>query len=468
MLEVFNTLTKKKEKFVPLNKGQVSFYQCGPTVYWVQHIGNMRAMVLADLIRRVFVYLGYDIKFARNYTDVGHMTTDNDEGEDKMTKASKRENLKPEEIANKYISQFESDVDALNCLAPDFRPRATEYIKQMQEMIQYYLDNGYAYATDLAIYFDISRANDYTALSGQKLEMNKTEAGSGEVGDPQKKQPADFVVWFFKAGTHRNALQVWPYEFSLSDGTTISGEGFPGWHLECSAMNYAIFGPTIDIHFGGIEHVPVHHTNEIAQSEAFSGKKFVKYWLHNEHLTVDGAKMSKSDGTAYSVADIVERGYEPMVLRYFFLGAHYRSKQNFTWEALDSAKSALESLSEQVLSHKLSGGVVNQDFKVKFMEALENDFNIPQALSIVFELLKSNIASADKYATIIDFDQVLGLGLADLQEIEIPEEIKQIAEARWLAKQNKDWPEADRWRDKLSDLGWQMEDNKDDYKLKKN
>jgi len=468
MLEIFNTLTKKKEKFVPLNRGQVSFYQCGPTVYWVQHIGNMRAMVLADLIRRVFVYLGYDIKFARNYTDVGHMTTDNDEGEDKMTKASKRENLKPEEIANKYISQFESDVDALNCLVPDFRPRATEYIKQMQEMIQYYLDNGYAYATDLAIYFDISRANDYTALSGQKLEMNKTEAGSGEVGDPQKNQPADFAVWFFKAGTHRNALQVWPYEFSLSDGTTISGEGFPGWHLECSAMNYAIFGPTIDIHFGGIEHVPVHHTNEIAQSEAFSGKKFVKYWLHNEHLTVDGAKMSKSDGTAYSVADIVERGYEPMVLRYFFLGAHYRSKQNFTWEALDSAKSALESLSEQVLSHKLSGGVVNQDFKVKFMEALENDFNIPQALSIVFELLKSNIASADKYATIIDFDQVLGLGLADLQEIEIPEEIKQIAEARWLAKQNKDWPEADRWRDKLSDLGWQMEDNKDDYKLKKN
>lgn len=468
MLEIFNTLTKKKEKFVPLNKGQVSFYQCGPTVYWVQHIGNMRAMVLADLIRRVFVYLGYDIKFARNYTDVGHMTTDNDEGEDKMTKASKRENLKPEEIANKYISQFESDVDALNCLVPDFRPRATEYIKQMQEMIQYYLDNGYAYATDLAIYFDISRANDYTALSGQKLEMNKTEAGSGEVGDPQKKQPADFAVWFFKAGTHRNALQVWPYEFSLSDGTTISGEGFPGWHLECSAMNYAIFGPTIDIHFGGIEHVPVHHTNEIAQSEAFSGKKFVKYWLHNEHLTVDGAKMSKSDGTAYSVADIVERGYEPMVLRYFFLGAHYRSKQNFTWEALDSAKSALESLSEQVLFHKLSGGVVNQDFKVKFIEALENDFNIPQALSIVFELLKSNIASADKYATIIDFDQVLGLGLADLQEIEIPEEIKQIAEARWLAKQNKDWPEADRWRDKLSDLGWQMEDNKDDYKLKKN
>ncbi len=479
MIEVFNTLTKKKEEFVPINKGQVSFYQCGPTVYWVQHIGNMRAMVLSDLIRRAFVYLGYDIKFVRNYTDVGHMTTDNDDGEDKMTKASKRENLNPEEIAKKYIAQFESDVKALNCLTPDVMPRATEYIKQMQEMIQHYLNNGYAYATDLAIYFDVSRANDYTALSGQKLEMNKTEAGSGEVGDPQKKQPADFAVWFFKAGIHRNALQVWPYEFSLPDSTKISGEGFPGWHLECSAMNYAIFGPTIDIHFGGIEHVPVHHTNEIAQSEAFSGKKFVKYWLHNEHLTVDGAKMSKSDGTAYSVADIIEKGYEPMVLRYFFLGAHYRSKQNFTWEALDSAKIALDRLRNMVIFQlKLfTIGAINEDrdkkkiikeFKDRFISAIEDDFNIPQALAVVWDVLKSNNLNQDKLETILDFDQVLGLGLANLQEIEIPEEIKKIAEARWSSKQNKDWSEADRLRDKLSDLGWQMEDNKDDYKLKKN
>lgn len=467
MLKIQNTLTKKTEDFQPLEDGKVKFYQCGPTVYWVQHIGNMRAMVLADLIRRSLVYLGYEVKFVRNYTDVGHMTTDEDGGEDKMTKAAKRESLSPEQIADKYIAQFEADVKALNCLPPDYAPRATEYIKQMQEMVQYYLDNGFAYVTDLAIYFDISKAKDYTALSGQKLEMNQAEAGSGEVGDPQKKHPADFAVWFFKAGTHANTLQTWSHDFKLPDGSEIKGEGFPGWHLECSAMNYALLGPTIDIHLGGIEHVPVHHTNEIAQSEAFTGKKFVDYWMHNEHLTVDGGKMSKSEGTAYSVADIVAKGYDPLVLRYFFLGAHYRSKQNFTWEALDAAKSALDNLSGQILALKSEGGVINEDFKKKFIETLESDFNLPQALSVVFEMLKADITNADKYATLLDFDKVLGLGLSELKEDEAPEQIKKLAEERWQARQNKDWSESDRLRDEITNFGWQMEDGKDDYKLKK-
>ncbi|OQA36849.1 MAG: Cysteine--tRNA ligase [Parcubacteria group bacterium ADurb.Bin326] len=467
MLKIQNTLTKKTEDFQPLEDGKVKFYQCGPTVYWVQHIGNMRAMVLADLIRRSLVYLGYEVKFVRNYTDVGHMTTDEDGGEDKMTKAAKRESLSPEQIADKYIAQFEADVKALNCLPPDYAPRATEYIRQMQEMVQYYLDNGFAYVTDLAIYFDISKAKDYTALSGQKLEMNQAEAGSGEVGDPQKKHPADFAVWFFKAGTHANALQTWSHDFKLPDGSEIKGEGFPGWHLECSAMNYALLGPTIDIHLGGIEHVPVHHTNEIAQSEAFTGKKFVDYWMHNEHLTVDGGKMSKSEGTAYSVADIVAKGYDPLVLRYFFLGAHYRSKQNFTWEALDAAKSALDNLSGQILALKSEGGVINEDFKKKFIETLESDFNLPQALSVVFEMLKADITNADKYATLLDFDKVLGLGLSELKEDEAPEQIKKLAEERWQARQNKDWSESDRLRDEITNFGWQMEDGKDDYKLKK-
>jgi cysteinyl-tRNA synthetase len=467
MLKILNTLTKKNEDFQPLEEGKVKFYQCGPTVYWVQHLGNMRAMVLADLIRRSLIYLGYDVKFVRNYTDVGHMTTDEDGGEDKMTKASKRESLSPEQIADKYIAQFEADVKALNCLSPDFKPRATDYIKQMQEMVQYYLDHDFAYATDLAIYFDISKVKDYTALSGQKLEMNQSDAGSGEVGDPQKKHPADFAVWFFKAGTHANALQTWSHNFKLSDGDNITGDGFPGWHLECSAMNYALLGPTIDIHLGGIEHVPVHHTNEIAQSEAFTGKQFVKYWLHNEHLNVNGGKMSKSDGTAYSVADIVAKGYDPLVLRYFFLGAHYRSKQNFTWEALDGAKSALDNLSVQVLELQSNEGLINEDFKKKFVEALESDFNLPQALSIIFELLKSDVSDADKYATIIDFDKILGLGLSELKEEEIPEAIKKLAEARLQARQNKDWAESDRLRDEIIGLGWQMEDGRDGYKLKK-
>src|SRR3989339_1682830 len=299
MLKIYNTLSKKQEEFKPLKKDSVSFYQCGPTVYWVQHIGNMRAMVLADLIRRSLNYLDYKVKFARNYTDVGHLTSDEDEGEDKMAKAAKRDQMPPEEIAQKYIAQFESDVKALNCLEPDYKPRATEYIKQMQEMVQGLIDKDYAYATDLAIYFDISKVENYTKLSGQKLDMNQADAGKGDVGDSAKKNSADFAIWFFKAGAHVNALQTWPYKFSVQ-GKIIEGDGFPGWHLECSAMNYAIFGPTIDLHLGGIEHVPVHHTNEIAQSEAFTGEEFVRYWLHNEHLNVNGGKMAKSEGTAYS------------------------------------------------------------------------------------------------------------------------------------------------------------------------
>lgn len=474
MLKIFNTLSKQQEDFKPLKKKEATFYQCGPTVYWIQHIGNMRAMVLADVIRRSLDYLGYKVKFARNYTDVGHLTSDEDEGEDKMIKAARREGLTPVQIADKYIAQFESDVADLNCLPPDYKPRATEYIDQMQEMTQALLDKGFAYATDLAIYFDITKAQDYTKLSGQKLEENQAEAGKGEVGDPKKKNSADFAVWFFKAGAHANALQTWPYKFSVQ-GETIEGEGFPGWHLECSAMNYALFGPTIDLHLGGIEHVPVHHTNEIAQSEAFSSQKFVDYWLHNEHLNVNDGKMSKSDGTAYSVSDIKDRGYNPLALRYFFLGAHYRSKQNFTWEALDAAQSALNNLRNKISPPARGGdqegvgaeGVVNNDLKNKFISALEDDFNIPQALSLVWETLKADLSDGEKYATIIDFDRVLGLNLSQLEAEEIPAEVKELADKRQQARADKDWAESDRLRQAITDLGWQVEDSKDGYKLKK-
>jgi len=473
MLEIYNTLSKKQEEFKPLKKDSVSFYQCGPTVYWVQHLGNMRAMVLADLIRRSLNYLGYQVKFARNYTDVGHLTSDEDEGEDKMAKAAKRDQLSPEEIAQKYIAQFEVDVKALNCLEPDYKPRATQYIKQMREMVQGLIDKDYAYATDLAIYFDISKVENYTKLSGQKLEMNQTDAGKGDVGDSAKRNSADFAIWFFKAGAHANALQTWPYKFSVQD-KIIEGEGFPGWHLECSAMNYSLFGSTIDLHMGGIEHVPVHHTNEIAQSEAYTSQEFVCYWLHNEHLNVNGGKMAKSEGTSYSLADVISKGYDPLVLRYFFLGAHYRSQQNFTWEALDGAKRSLDNLREQIIVIKKDISILNKIFvhvnkesKQKFTNSIEDDFNLPQALSIVWEILKSDLPAAEKYVTIIDFDQVLGLNLVKVKAEEATNNIKKLADARWQAKINKDWAESDRLRDELLKMGWQMEDGKDNYKLKK-
>ncbi len=470
MLKIFNTLNRKKEEFKPLKDNQVSFYQCGPTVYWTQHIGNMRAMVLADLIRRSLEYLDYEVKFVRNYTDVGHMTSDEDEGEDKMVKAAQREGSSPEEIAKKYIEQFEADVKSLNCedLEEKNKPRATEYIPQMAEMVQSLIDKGFAYATDLAIYFDVSKAKDYTKLSGQKLEMNQVEAGKGEVGDNNKKNATDFAIWFFKAGTHANALQSWEHKFKNIEQPILAG--FPGWHIECSAMTKALLGETIDFHMGGIEHVPVHHTNEIAQSEAANGVKFVDYWLHNEHLTVNGGKMSKSEGTSFTLSDIVAKGYNPLVLRYFFLQAHYRSKQNFTWEALEAAKTGLNSLLASVLSFRPKPsnlGEVDKSFKDKFIASLENDFNLPQALSVVWEVLKSDISHADKYETIIDFDKVLGLNLDKIETVKIPEEIKKLAEAREKARTNKDWAESDKLREEIEKLGYTVEDSREGYKLKK-
>lgn len=466
MLQIYNTLTKQKEDFTPIKKNVVTFYQCGPTVYWTQHIGNMRAMVLADLIVRSLEYSGYKVKMVRNYTDVGHLTSDSDLGEDKMEKTAKQEQLTPEQIANKYIKIFEQDTKALNCQEPDYKPQATDYIKEMQKMVQVLLDKGFAYSTDLAIYFDISRATDYTKLSGQDLTKNISEAGKGDVIDKDKRNPADFAVWFFKAGSHQNALQTWPSKFKSP--LVENGQGFPGWHLECSTMCKTILGNTIDIHMGGIEHIPVHHTNEIAQSEAANGVEFVKYWLHNEHLTVDSGKMSKSSGTAYSLADIEDKGYDPLVLRYFFLQAHYRSKQNFTFEALAAAQSALNNLRDKVLD--LTGsksGKINLDFKVKISEAINDDFNIPQLLAIVWDILKSDIDDKDKIATILDIDKILGLNLNKLKKEKIPKEVIKLADLRLKVRADKNWSESDKLRNEIKALGYIVEDAADGYKLKK-
>lgn len=480
MLEIKNTLTKKKEPFSPIKDKTVGFYQCGPTVYWTQHIGNMRAMVLADLIRRSLEYLGYKVKLVRNYTDVGHLTSNEDEGEDKMIKAARRENQSPAQIAKKYIDIFEADVAALNCEVPWKKPRATEYIKEMARMVQTLIDKGFAYATNLAIYFDVSKVKNYTQLSGQDLDKNISEAGRGEVGDPGKRQPADFAIWFFKAGAHQNALQTWKVKFkNINQPVT---EGFPGWHLECSAMSKSLLGDTIDIHMGGVEHIPVHHTNEIAQSEAANGVKFVNYWLHNEHLTVDGKKMSKSEGTSYTLADIIQKGYDPLALRYFFLSAHYRSKQNFTWEALEAAKNGLDNLYNSVRnipeigsgktiknkiiwSHVDNGGWILNEYREKFKKTLEDDFNIPAALAVLWEIIKSDMPDDNKRNLVFDFDKVLGLGLGFIEGY--PRNVIKLANKRLKARQEKNWAESDRMRDEIARLGYDIEDGKDDYKLKK-
>jgi cysteinyl-tRNA synthetase len=457
MVRIFNTLGRELQVFNSIKENKVLFYHCGPTVYWTQHIGNMRAVVMGDLIRRSLMYMGYDVKYVRNYTDFGHLTSDGDTGEDKMEKGAKREGISPKEIADKYIKEFEVDVNRLNVLAPTVTARATDYLKQMIEMVKVLLDKEIAYTTADAIYFDVTKYPEYTKLSGQKLDMNIKGEGHGDVIDSNKKNAADFALWFFRTGVHKNALQYWPSPFSSPE--VENGYGFPGWHIECSAMANANLGATLDIHMGGVEHIPVHHTNEIAQSESVNNAKYVNYWIHNEHLDVDGTKMSKSLGNVYNLQSLIEKGYSPIALRFFFLQSHYRSKQNFTFEGLNASATALKRLqnlvngyAKDIESSKVDSKV-DQDFRKSFTSALEEDFNIPLALSVVWEVTKSQLTNGDKLATILDFDKVLGLGLdkpiSDPQENTQPLEVKILIEERNIARLNKDFKKADEIREKL-------------------
>jgi cysteinyl-tRNA synthetase len=466
MLKIYNTITREKEEFKPIKDKKVGFYQCGPTVYWTQHIGNIRAVFVADIIDRTLQYLGYDVNFVRNYTDVGHLTSDEDLGEDKLEKGAKREGLSPKEIADKYISIYEKDIKKINTFSPTHTPKATEHIKEIVDMVKILLGKKFAYQTDLAIYFDVSKAKDYTRLSGQKIEDQIGGAGTGDVQDNQKKNPQDFALWFFKKGTHANALQTWDSPWGI---------GFPGWHIECSAMSKKYLGNTLDIHMGGIEHIPVHHTNEIAQSESANEVNFVNYWIHNRHLQVNGGKMSKSEGTGYSLSEIEKKGFDPLALRFFFLQAHYRSNQNFTWEALQSAQNGLNNLYKQIAKLKkplLFKGKVDKNFKIDFISKIEDDFNTPQAVSIIFDVLKSNISDKNKLATILDFDKILGLKLNESnkyieRENEIPIEIKNLTKEREVARENKDWKKSDEIREKIFSLGYQIKDTPDGQKIYK-
>ena len=482
---LYNTLTRKKEEFKPLKKGVVGFYYCGPTVYWTQHIGNLRGAFCADIIRRVFEYDGYKVKFVKNYTDVGHLVSDEDAGEDKMEKGAKREGLTPKEIAQKYIDIYEQDVAELNVQKPWKSPRATRHIKEMQAMIKTLLEKRVAYSTPLAIYFDVAKFPTYTELSRQNLEKNIIGEGSGDVTDPNKKHARDFALWFFRAGTHNTALQFWQSPFKSP--LVKNGEGFPGWHIECSAMSKKYLGPTLDIHMGGIEHIPVHHTNEIAQSESANGVKYVNYWLHNEHLLVNDEKMAKSTGTGFTLAEVKEKGFSPLALRYYFLSANYRSKQNFTWEALEAAQNGLNSIynkirelksHQKIMTPALSsskGGVlksaVSTEYKNKFAEFINDDFNTPGALAVLQEVLKSNLSAGDKLATILDFDRVLGLSfdkvLEKITDVKITEDVRALAMQRKKARADKNWSEADRLRAEIEAKGYIVDDTKEGVKISK-
>jgi cysteinyl-tRNA synthetase len=468
-MKLYNTYSRKKENLITKKKNEVLFYHCGPTVYWTQHIGNLRGMAMGDLVVRTLEYLGFSVKHVRNYTDVGHLSGDNignaDIGEDRMIKGAKRENLTPHQIANKYITIFEKDTQALNLKEPTHKPRATEYIKEMQAMIAELLKKGMAYTTDLAVYYDVSKFVDYGKLSGKKIDEEIEGAGVGQVTDSQKKNPADFVLWFFKAGVHKNALQTWnsPFKSML----VKKGEGFPGWHIECSAMTKKLLGKTLDIHMGGVEHISIHHPNEIAQSVAVNQAPLANYWLHNEHLLVDGKKMAKSEGTSYSLAEIVDRGFDPLDLRYLFLQAHYRSIQNFTFNSLSAARTARLNIVQKLQKLKsftnTNQGIIVNDNEKLFKEALCDDFNTPKALAVMHNLLDTDINAADIIKTVLLFDSVFALNLSEMLNFEVPPGVIKLAKKRQDMRKGNNFKEADLIREEIESMGFIVEDNKDEF-----
>ena len=453
----YNTLTKTKEKFEPINKEEVRMYSCGPTVYKDASIGNMRTYIMNDIIKRVLKYNGYKIKHAMNITDVGHLVSDADEGEDKMLKSAREMQKSPYEIAKYYTKLFMEDLEKLNIETPEVVCKATDNINDMIKYVQKLLENGYAYETSTAIYFDVSKLDEYGILSGIKLEDQK--AGARVEVDNEKRNPYDFALWIKAKPNH---IMKWESPWGLS---------YPGWHIECSAMGQKYLGEQFDIHTGGIDLIPTHHENEIAQSKGACGKIPAKFWIHGEYLLINGGKMSKSLNNVYLLKDITEKGYDPLTYRLFTYSSSYRTKLNFTWEGIDASQKALEKLRAGYQKH-LEGNedILDEEiskYEENFHKAINDDLNMPLAMSVVWDVVK-NPKKSKKLAELLEkFDTVLALSLDKKSTIqdEIPEEVVKLAEKRLKARAEKDWAESDRLRDEILALGYSIKDSKDGYEL---
>lgn len=459
-----NTLTRKKEKFEAINPPNVGMYTCGMTVYDFAHIGHGRKYVADDVLKRTLTAFGFKVKHVQNVTDVGHLSSDADEGEDKMEKGALKSGKTVWEVAEFYTKNFYDSMDALNIIRPDVVCKATDHIKEQVEMIGKLIEKGYAYDTPEAVYFDVRKFEKYGEAFGQNLAEKKTAVREEVQTGEHKKNPQDFALWFKRVGRFEDHAMHWDSPW---------GDGFPGWHIECSAMAVKYLGEQFDIHTGGEDHISVHHPNEIAQSEASSGKNpFVKYWLHTAFLMVDGKKMSKSLGNFYTVQDIEKKGYDPVALRYLYLTSHYRDPLNFTWEALDGAQNSLKNLKSMVLSVKneqertaLSEEKNEKvmDFSKRFMEAVGNDLNTPQAIAVLWEALKSNIPSPDKYDLVVSFDEILGLRLRDADsepKKELTDEVRGLYAKREELRKLGKYDEADKIRDQIVSLGFEVKDAK--------
>lgn len=452
---LYNTLTRSKEEFVPLRPGEVRMYTCGPTVYQYASIGNMRAYVFADVLRRTLEYNGFNVTMVMNITDVGHLVSDADEGEDKMLLSARSEKKSPWEIAEHYTEAFLRDIDRLNIKRPSIMCKATDHISDMIAMVKELEEKGYAYETSDGIYFDISKFPSYGKLSG--IRLSDQQPGARVEVNPEKRHPADFALW--KKAPKEHIMQ-WPSPW---------GMGYPGWHIECSAMSRKYLGDQFDIHTGGIDHIPVHHENEIAQSEACTGKVPARYWIHNEFLLVDGGKMSKSLGNVYTLDDLSQRGIEPLAFRYLCLNAHYRSKLNFTWEAAAGAQNGLRALRRAIqrsAARKSGSDKAGQsgEFRKEFQAAINDDLNTPRAVAVLWEATRADLGHllADLAA---DFDRVLALDLltGDAGEevinlSELPDEVRHLLEERQRARAARDWATSDAIREKLRAMGYAVKD----------
>ena len=447
-----NTLTRKKEEFKPVKEGEVGIYSCGPTVYWNQHIGHMYAYIHWDVLVRTLNYFGYKTNWVMNITDVGHMTGDNigaaDTGEDRMEKGAKREGISVWDLSEKYTKQFSESLDLLNIQKPDKFSRATKHIEEQINLAKKILDGGFAYETKRGLVFDTSKFPKYREFA--KLSLEKQQSREDVADDPDKKSPWDFFLWV------KNSKHIMKWQSPW-------GEGYPGWHLECSAISMKYLGDTFDIHTGGIDHLTIHHPNEMAQSQAATGKQQARWWLHNAFLNFGEAKMSKSAGTFITLEDLKKKGVQPLAFRYFVLQTHYRKTIQFSWEALQAAATGLDNLYKQV-SYFDEPAIGCAEFEKDFLTAMDNDLNTPQALAVLNDLLGSNYPTAAKMASVKLMDELLGLKLMEerARRREIPQLARAMLSDRKKARAAGDWALSDQLRRKLDKMGVEVKDTKDD------
>ncbi|MGD9054801.1 MAG: cysteine--tRNA ligase [Desulfobacterales bacterium] len=451
-----NSLTRKKQEFKPIKPGTVGLYTCGPTVYDYAHIGNLRTYIFEDILKRVLIYNGYAVKHVMNITDVGHLTGDRDMGEDKMEAGAAREGKSAWDIAEFYTRSFKQDIEHLNILAPDIWVKATDTIPEQIALVGTLEQKGYTYRTTDGIYFDTSKFKDYTKLSHQDLEALKE--GARVERNPEKRNATDFALWKFSPQGSKRQME-WDSPW---------GVGFPGWHLECSAMSMKFLGEQLDIHCGGTDHIDVHHTNEIAQSEAATDKPFFNFWMHGAFLIIQGGKkMAKSEGNFLTLENaLLKNDINPLVYRFASFLTHYRKPMEYSDEGIQAARNGLLHLQNQVRQIMAAGiearSSASDEFQNKFNETINDDLNMPRAMAVIQEMLKSKISDAQKYSTILDFDRVLGLRLDQLdQKQALPEAVQKLVTARQQARQNKDFATSDQLRAEIEALGYQVQDTPD-------